>query len=121
MSIKELASEGEWYKDLERSELPVVVEFYAPWCEPCKELEPVLKEAAGEFKNIAFFKYNLDKLYVYANRHNIVGIPTILMLKRKGLVSNSTFFTVDTIKGYIPIRKLKLRLESFLSYVIPEG
>jgi thiol-disulfide isomerase/thioredoxin len=116
-SVKELATESDWYREVDKSEMPVAVEFYAPWCEPCKELEPVFKEAAKEFDNIKFFRYNMDKLYVYASRHNVTGIPTILLMKKKTFGASNLY--VETIKGYTTLKKLKSRLENLISYVIP--
>jgi thioredoxin 1 len=84
---------------------PVVVDFYATWCGPCKRLSPMLDEMAGSFTNeIKFVKVNVDESAAVSRRFNIEAIPTLIFFK-DGKV-------VDTLVGLPSPDDLKLRLES---------
>ena len=61
---------------------PVVVDFFATWCGPCKMMEPVLKqlkEKVGE--NATILKMDIDKNPAYANRYGIQAVPTVIVFK----------------------------------------
>jgi thioredoxin 1 len=67
---------------------PVLVDFYAPWCGPCKMLAPLLEQLAGEFAGkVKFAKMNVDEAPNLANQYGITGVPT-LMLFRGGKVAD---------------------------------
>jgi len=83
---------------------PVLVDFYASWCGPCKMLAPFLEQLAGEFAGkIKFAKLNVDDAPDVAGRYAITGVPT-LMLFRDGQA-------VDKIVGFAAPRALKSWLE----------
>ena len=66
---------------LENSE-PVVVDFWAPWCGPCRKLSPMLDEISGEFNNeVKFVKINTDESIETAQKYSVSGLPTILIFK----------------------------------------
>lgn len=68
--------------EIGQSNLPVVVDFYASWCGPCKSLSPVLDELAGPLTNrIAFLKVDVDQSPELAQRYRIEGVPTLLFLR----------------------------------------
>jgi thioredoxin 1 len=73
------------FKDLiMESEKPVLVDFYADWCGPCKSMSPVISEIASEYADkIKVIKINVDRNPQISNTYNISGIPT-LMLFHKG-------------------------------------
>ena len=65
-----------------KSEKPTVVDFWAEWCNPCKQLSPVLEEISEELKNdVVIAKHNIDNDPNFPTKYGIRGIPTMLLFK----------------------------------------
>lgn len=74
-------SDATFEREALESGQPVVVDFGAPWCPPCRAMEPVFEELAGRFEGAArFLKVNIDENPLTAQRYGIKGIPTFLIL-----------------------------------------
>ncbi|RKD86513.1 thioredoxin [Mangrovibacterium diazotrophicum] len=95
------------FKNIIKSDRPVVVDFYADWCQPCKEIQPVLIELKNEFKqDIRVLKVNVDFNPYIANQFQVKSIPTVMIFKsgdlqwsKEGLVLLPEL--TDILKKYI--------------------
>ena len=90
--------------EVERSQLPVLLDMWAPWCGPCRMIAPVLEELATEMAGrVKIAKLNVDENQVTASRFNVRSIPTLLVLKSGK--------EVDRLVGVLPKPEIVRRLE----------
>ena len=76
-------SESDFDKEVICSKVPVLVDFWAEWCAPCKMLTPILEEISGEYKDkILVVKINLDENQELAMKYSIRSIPTLLLFNK---------------------------------------
>ena len=64
-----------------QSQKPVLVDFYADWCGPCKMLAPIIQEIANENENIKVVKVNIDEAQDLAEKYDVMSIPTTVAIK----------------------------------------
>ncbi len=99
--------EAQFAAEVEKATLPVVVDFYATWCGPCKMLTPRLDKVAGEFGGkMKFVKVNVDEAQELAGRFRVEGIPTLLFIKN-GKVE-------ERVTGLVTKEALKSRLSALV-------
>jgi thioredoxin 1 len=84
------------------SEQPVIVDFYADWCGPCKMLSPVLEQLALEHTDVKIVKVNVDEEPLLAERYRVRGIPYVAMFRDGKLAQQ--------VVGYQPKAALEMNL-----------
>jgi thioredoxin 1 len=99
-------SEENFEQEVLKSDKPVVVDFWAAWCGPCKMIAPVFEKLAGEMKNVKFAKLNVDENTGLAQQSSILGIPCMVVYKNGE--------EVDRIVGFLPEAQLKAKIEAIV-------
>jgi thioredoxin 1 len=89
------------------SDKPVLVDFWAPWCGPCRVVAPVLEEIAGERPDLRIVKLNVDENQQTAARYEVLSIPTMILFKN-GQVAKKVI-------GAYPKKRLQAELEPALA------
>ena len=82
MSVINISSANDFNDKILKSDKPVLVDFWAPWCGPCKMVAPELEAVASEYENKAIVaKINVDEQQQLASQYDVMSIPTLLILK----------------------------------------
>jgi len=100
-------TDAEWATEVDGSPMPVLVDFWAPWCGPCRTMAPVLDQLAAETKgHLKVTKLNVDENPRMASTFQVQAIPTLILFDR-GLKK-------EEIRGALPKAALKARLAPYL-------
>ncbi len=100
-------ADGDFEQLVLGSEAPVVVDFWAPWCMPCRMIAPALEKLAGEYSGkVLIAKVNTDENPEWAIHYGVQGIPTLLFIKSGR--------EVDRMVGVAPPAQIRERLERLL-------
>lgn len=95
------------FKELIHSDKPVLVDFHATWCGPCKQLAPVIEKVAGTFnQRLKVVKVDVDKNAAAAQAYQVKGVPTMILFKQGKIVWRSS--------GYMDEEKLSKTLQAFI-------
>ena len=92
-----------FFELIETSGKPVLVDFYADWCGPCKMVSPAIKKVAGDFKGkLLTIKINVDSKQNIAARYQIQSIPTIMMFyKGKDIMRLTGAYPYEAIRAEV--------------------
>jgi thioredoxin 1 len=108
MSALPDVSQANFQSEVLASEQPVLVDFWADWCGPCKMLAPVVEKVAQQYSGrIRFVKLDTDRNPGLAGEYHVSGIPCLILFKNGQ--------AVDRIVGFVPERAITSMLEKHLA------
>ncbi|MBP2018286.1 thioredoxin 1 [Symbiobacterium terraclitae] len=97
-----------WAREVEQSTEPVLVDFWAVWCGPCRMIAPVVEEIAADYEGrLKVGKLNVDENNELAARYGVVSIPTLLVFKNGQ--------PVERIVGFQPKKELAAKIDRALA------
>ena len=105
-SVSEV-SDNNFQAEVLESPQPVLVDFWAPWCGPCRVVAPVLEEIAGERDELRIVKLNIDENQQTAANFQILAIPTMVLFRNGA--------EAKRIQGAMPKKRLEAELEPALA------
>ena len=88
MSVLHITNDN-FQKEVLQSDRPVLVDFWASWCGPCRMVSPILDEIAQEREDIKVCKINVDEQPELAERYQVMSIPTLMVVKNGAVVTQS--------------------------------
>ena len=103
-------SEETFESEVKKSDLPVLVDFWANWCGPCKMLAPVFEQLSGEYEGkLKFTKFDVDKATTTPQDLGVMSIPTLVVFNKGE--------EVDRLVGALPKAQLKQKIDEILSKI----
>jgi thioredoxin 1 len=100
-------SDTNFHAEVIEADGPVLVDFWAPWCGPCRVVAPVLEEIAAERPDLRVVKLNIDENQQTAASYHVLSIPTLILFKGGQ--------AVKTVIGAYPKKRLEQELEPALA------
>ncbi len=103
MGNVEATSSKTWSNDVSQSQTPVLVDFWAEWCGPCRMVSPVVEDLAKEYNDkVKFLKINVDENQDIAAKYEIFSIPTLLVFKGDKIIGQQVGATSkDVLKRFL--------------------
>ena len=103
----EHATDADFKEKVEESNIPVVIDFWASWCMPCKMFGPIFEEVSKGYEGkVKFVKVSTEEAMQTANKFNIMSIPTVVFLKEGK--------EVDRVSGMMSKEKLKEAVDKLI-------
>lgn len=104
--VKEVMDQN-FNEEILQSDLPVLVDFWAPWCGPCVKISPVVEKLSKRYRGkFRFCKVNVDEAQTTATKYGIMSIPTLMFFKNRKVV--------DKIVGVVPESVIKPIIDKLL-------
>ena len=100
-------SDANFQAEVLESEQPVLVDFWAPWCGPCRVVHPVLEEIDAERDDLTILSINVDENQQTAEQYGVLSIPTMILFKEGEIAKK--------VVGAMPKRRLEAELEPALA------
>ena len=96
-----LPEDGDLDKILKESTTPVIIDFYADWCPPCKKLGPLLESSFNKHKNFTLVKENVDTNSLESSKYNVSGIPHVELVNKEKRISKFVGFDEKALSGML--------------------
>jgi thioredoxin 1 len=107
MSVPTELNDGNFEAEVLKSDLPVLVDFWAPWCGPCKMVGPIVEQIAQEYEGkLKVGKLNVDENNQTAGQYGIMSIPSVLFFKEGKMV--------DQIVGAVPKQQFVEKIDKII-------